>query len=232
MLATETVSAAPTSPRRFAPRSVFTPSSGAEPEGAEARLLAGLQSGDALAFEVLVRTYSGRMLAVTRRLLQNEEDARDAVQQAFLCAFRSVQQFRGQSRLSTWLHRIAVNAALMKRRADASRPETPIDPLLPEFTSEGYHAHPVDTLPETALMRREARAMVRAAIERLPENYRTVVLLRDIEELSTEEAAEALGITTTAVKLRLHRARQALRTLLHTERVGKLPCRGGGVEGC
>ena len=181
---------------------------------AEARLIAGLQRGDALAFEVLVHTYSGRMLAVTRRVLQNEEDARDAVQQAFLCAFRSVKQFRAQSRLSTWLHRIAVNAALMKRRAAASRPETPIDPLLPEFAADGHHARPVETLPETALMRRETRQQVRAAIARLPENYRTVVLLRDIEELSTEESADLLGITPTAVKLRLHRARQALRTLL------------------
>lgn len=214
MLENQAVLAGEPSHKRHALRSVFIPSSEAEPEGAEARLLAGLQHGDPLAFEVLVRTYGGRMLAVTRRLLQHEEDARDAVQQAFLCAFRSVQQFRGQSRLSTWLHRIAVNAALMKRRADASRPETPIDPLLPEFTSEGYHARPVEMLPEAALMRREARALVRAAIARLPENYRTVVLLRDIEELSTEETAQALGITTTAVKLRLHRARQALRTLL------------------
>jgi RNA polymerase sigma-70 factor (ECF subfamily) len=213
MLATETgpVGRTPVAPR--APQS-FTPREEPEPESSEARLLAGLQSGDEVAFEVLVRTYGGRMLAVTRRLLQNEDDARDAVQEAFLCAFRSVQQFRGQSRLSTWLHRIAVNAALMKRRAAASRPETAIDPLLPEFAADGHHARPVETLPEAALMRREARQLVRAAIARLPENYRTVVLLRDIEELSTEETAQTLGITTTAVKLRLHRARQALRTLL------------------
>jgi RNA polymerase sigma-70 factor (ECF subfamily) len=132
-------------------------------------------------------------------------------------AFRALPRFEGQSRLSTWLHRIVVNAALMKLRRARARPEEPIEPLLPGFHADGHAAVEYRAWEEGAdrmLERAELRARVRAAIDRLPERYRTVLVLRDIEELGTGEVARLLGVTPNAVKIRLHRARQALRGLL------------------
>lgn len=187
------------------------------PEADERRLLERLRAGDEAAFEVLVRANTGRLLAVARRLLPTEEDAREAVQEAFLSAFRSLPRFEGGSKLSTWLHRITVNAALMRLRTRRRKPEESLDAFLPSFLEDGHHAEVFSTWPEPAdraLERAEVQAMVRAQVERLPESYRTVLVLRDIEGMDTEEVAAALGMTTNAVKMRLHRGRQALRTLL------------------
>jgi RNA polymerase sigma-70 factor (ECF subfamily) len=176
-----------------------------------------LRSGEAEAFEALVRRETPRLLAVARRLLRNEEDARDAVQDGFVSAFRSLDGFGGRCQVSTWLHRITVNAALMKLRARRRKPEDPIEDLLPSFLEDGHHArHPHEwrDTGEALLASREDRAFVRAAIDRLPDSYRTVLLLRDIEELDTAEVAQLLGVSDNVVKVRLHRARQALRTLL------------------
>src|SRR5262245_57571185 len=189
----------------------------------ETMLLTDLQEGNEQAFETLVRVYGGRLLAVARRFVRNDQDAQDVVQSAFLNAFRSVGQFEGQCLIGTWLHRIVVNTALMKLRSRRRKPETPIDQLLPGFQEDGHHVEqfadwcaPADELIERA----ETRAIVRACIDRLPDNYREVLSLRDIEELSTDESARALRMTPTAVKVRLHRARQALSTLLRKEFAG------------
>jgi RNA polymerase sigma-70 factor (ECF subfamily) len=180
-------------------------------------LLADLRAGREEAFARLLREHGGRMLAVARRLVRDEEDARDAVQEAFVSAFRSLDRFERGSRLSTWLHRIVVNCCLMRLRSRQRRPEESIDDLLPRFLKDGHQevpavdwSEPIDAL----LQRREICTLVRASIDRLPESYRTVLLLRDIGEVSTAEAADLLGITENALKIRLHRARQALRTLL------------------
>ncbi len=157
------------------------------------------------------------MLAVARRMLRNDEEARDALQEAFLLAFRGLPNFQGQSRLSTWLHRIVVNAALMKLRRRRAHPEESIEPLLPTFLEDGHSTHSYGDWSESAetlLERAEVCSLVRASIDRLPKTYRTVLLLRDIEELDTTEVAGMLGISANAVKIRLHRARQALRELL------------------
>ena len=183
----------------------------------EARLLVALRRGEDWAYEELVRAHTGRLLAVARRFLRNPEDAGDAVQDAFISAFRSLDRFEGTSRLSTWLHRIVVNAALMKLRSRRRAPEDSIEDLLPKFLEDGHQIHPSQdwsVTSEEAMQQRETRELVRSCIDRLPEGYRTVLLLRDIEELDTEEAAEILGISPNAVKIRLHRARQALRGLL------------------
>jgi RNA polymerase sigma-70 factor (ECF subfamily) len=139
------------------------------------------------------------------------------VQDAFLLAFRGLPDFGGRCRLSTWLHRIVVNAALMKLRTRSRRPEAPLEGLLPEFLPDGHHVTQFtdwSLSPSQRLLRAETRDLVRMAIDRLPDSYRTILLLRDIEDLDTVEVAELLGITPNAVKIRLHRARQALRTLL------------------
>ena len=180
-------------------------------------LVQRLRQGDEQAFEQLVRAQGPRLLTVARRILGNEEDAREVVQEAFLSAHKSLDGFSGDSQLSTWLHRIVINAALMRARRLKKSSEKTITDLLPQFNSNGYPTEPVADWSETAertLEKAEARAQVRHAIDQLPESHRTVLLLRDIEELSTEETAQQLGIKPGAVKTRLHRARQALRALL------------------
>ena len=185
----------------------------------EAELVEGLRRGDEAAFEQLVREHGGRMLATARRLLNAEDDARDAVQDAFVSAFKAIGTFSGTAKLSTWLHRIVVNAALMKIRSRRRKPEESIDELLPCFDERGEWVSGMTTgdVPNDLLEQRETRQMVRRCIEHLPDTYRAVLMLRDIEDLDTEEAADILEISPNAVKIRLHRARQALRTLLETE---------------
>jgi RNA polymerase sigma-70 factor (ECF subfamily) len=189
----------------------------ATPVDDEATLVAQLRAGDEAAFEQVVRAYGGRLLAVARRIVGTEEDARDVVQDAFLNAFKSLDRFEGNAKLSTWLHRIVVNAALMKLRTRKRKPEQSIESMLPSFLEDGHHEErfqsweePVDKLMERA----ENRQLVRQQIDALPEGYRTVLVLRDIEGLDTEETAKVLGLSVNATKIRLHRARQALRTLL------------------
>ena len=185
-----------------------------------APLLEGLRRGDDHAFATLVRQHGGRMLATARRLLRDDDEAEDAVQEAFVSAARAIDGFAGDSKLSTWLHRVVVNTALMRLRSRRRRREEPIDDLLPRFDADGHHAEGVvgwETPSDVLLERRQTRAMVRRCIDELPERYRTVILLRDIEEMDTEETAHSIGSTPNAVKIRLHRARQALRTLLARE---------------
>ena len=179
-------------------------------------LLTRLRSGEPEAFEELVRAQTGKLLAVARRILPTEEDARDAVQDAFLFAFRSLDRFEGNSQLSTWLHRIAVNASLMRLRTRRRKREESLEPLLPAYQDDGHHMERFATWDDPAqkIERAETKALVRGLIDQLPDGYRTVLLLRDIEGLDTEEAAKLLETTPNAVKVRLHRARQALRTLL------------------
>ena len=183
----------------------------------EEKLVERLLAGEEQAYEELVRTYGGRLLAVARRFLPVEEDARDAVQDAFLSAFRSIDRFEGNAQLSTWLHRIVVNAALMKLRTRRRKPEQSIEDFLPDYLDDGHFARPaspwrVDGLDPTE--QKELRELVMNSIQSMPEGHRNVLLLRDIEDLDTEETAELLGISPGAVKTRLHRARQALRELL------------------
>jgi RNA polymerase sigma-70 factor (ECF subfamily) len=180
-------------------------------------LVRRLQNGEDEAFEELVRRHAGRLLCVARRFLSSEEDARDAVQEAFVAAFRSIGGFASTAQLSTWLHRIVVNACLMTLRKRRRKPEEAIEPHLPRFLEDGHQVEASVTWSEpvdAGLVRKELCALVRRSIDQLPDTYRTVLLLRDIEELSTEDAASILGTTANAVKLRLHRARQALRAIL------------------
>jgi RNA polymerase sigma-70 factor (ECF subfamily) len=187
---------------------------------AEAALVAALKAGDDWAFEAVVRMYGGRLLAVARRYVRNDEDAADVLQSAYLSAFKAIAGFEGSAQLATWLHRIVVNCALMKLRTRRRKPEESIDDLLPVFLDDGHHAEQFaawTTSADVLLEQGRTRQLVRSCIDELPEGYRTVLLLRDIEERSTQEVAELLLLTPTAVKVRLHRARQALATLLRRE---------------
>lgn len=193
-------------------------------EAEEVALLSSLRAGEEAAFERLIRAYGGRLLAVARRIVRDEQEAQDALQESFLSALQAIPRFEGRSRLYTWLHRIVVHAALYKLRARKSRAESSIEELLPQFLPDGHQAtSSVEwrELPERAIDDRKLCALVRGCIDRLPEIYRTVLLLRDIEELDTETTARILQINEGAVKVRLHRARQALRTLLDPHLLGE-----------
>lgn len=194
------------------------PSNNGTAKDAEVELVERLKAGDDGAYEELVSAHAAQLLMVARRYLPNEEDAQDALQEAFLSAFKGIDRFEGKSKISSWLHRIVINAALMKLRSRKGKQEESIDEALPRFSEDGTrYLHPPGRWSEPvdeALQRREVRALVRELIDRLPDSYRTVLLLRDIEELDTEETAQLLEISTNAVKVRLHRARQALRELL------------------
>lgn len=184
---------------------------------AERRLVDRLRAGDGDAFETLVREQGGRMLAAARRVTRHDAEAAEAVQDAFIAAFRSIDRFEGGARLSTWLHRIVVNAALMRIRSRDRRAEDSIEDLLPAFLPDGHQVSataPWRASAHDEAEREQERRIVRACIDQLPEKYRLVLLLRDIEEWDTEETAKALETNSNVVKIRLHRARQALRTLL------------------
>jgi RNA polymerase sigma-70 factor (ECF subfamily) len=177
-------------------------------------LLDRLRARDPAAFEQLVRATTARLLATARRFLHDEQLAQDALQEAFLQAYKALPQFQGRSGLPTWLHAIVVRACLMRLRYDRSRPETSIDELLPTFARDGHRQNVGPAWKPDHGATPEDLALVRKAIDRLPQDFRNVVLLRDIEELDTRQAAETLGVSESVVKTRLHRAHQALRTLL------------------
>lgn len=180
-------------------------------------LVERLRAGDESAFDLVVRANGRRLLATARRMLRSEEEARDAVQETFLQAFRGLAGFQAEARLSTWLGRILINACLVRLRTRRRRPEVAIDECLPRFLEDGHRVDPGPGWAPSAiasLESEETRALVRDQIERLPDDYRNVLLLRDIQDLDTDETANILGITPGATKVRLHRARQALRALL------------------
>jgi RNA polymerase sigma-70 factor (ECF subfamily) len=179
-------------------------------------LLAALRRNEGPAYERLVRETTPRLLAVARRMLPNEDDALDAVQEGFLAAFKGLPSFDGNSRLTTWLHRIVVNACLMKLRSKRRRPERSIEDMLPRFKEDGHAWEPGSTWqsPLKGLEEQEVSARMLEAIDSLPENYRIVLVLRDIQGLDTAETGVIVGLSENAVKTRLHRARQALRELI------------------
>jgi RNA polymerase sigma-70 factor, ECF subfamily len=195
--------------------------------GDEVSLVAGLRSADPSAYELFLRLHGGRMLATARRIMGEEEAARDAVQDAMLSIVRSISRFDGASLLSTWAHRIVVNACLMRLRTRRRRPELSIESLLPRFDDRGHRelSGPGSTpsalarhdSPADGIEQRELRRTVWEAIARLPDGYREVLIMRDMEQLDTQQTAAALGLTVDAAKTRLHRARQALRAILEKD---------------
>jgi RNA polymerase sigma-70 factor (ECF subfamily) len=185
---------------------------------AEDRRTHALRSGDRHAGERLVREHGGWMLALALRYVRDRALAEDCVQEAFLQAFRSIRAFEGRSALKSWLFRIVVNTALMKLRSRRARLELLLDDIGPPSAAcarpEPQPAWAEVPTPEEHLTRKEVCELVAAKLMELPDCYRIVLLLRDIEGLSTEETARRLGMTQGAVKVRLHRARAALKVLV------------------
>lgn len=180
----------------------------------EAAWLAALRAGDEAAFAELVSAYSSKIYNVALRLLNDPAEAEDVLQETFLNAYRSIGSFEGRSSLGTWLYRIATNAGLMRLRGD--KDTLSLDEPLELGNGEFVPRQLVDwsQAPEGELLSAEARQVMDAAIARLPDALRATFVLRDIEELSGEETAEALGISLAAMKSRLHRARLFLRQQL------------------
>jgi RNA polymerase sigma-70 factor (ECF subfamily) len=175
-------------------------------------------SGDEAAFEALVRRYQQRVCGLARRLT-SETDAPDVVQETFLQVYRNLRGFRGDSRFSTWLYRIATNASLMHRRARARRPAESLEAYLPQFDVRGKHLTTPDALRvasrvDEMLDRKALAEKAHAAIDRLPDLYREAFVLRDLEELSTAEVAQVLELEPATVRQRVHRARLMVRGYL------------------
>lgn len=174
-----------------------------------------LKAGSQDAFTVMVERYSPTVYNLALRMLNNPQEAEEVLQETFISAFRSLDRFEARSQLGTWLYRIAYNAALMRLRKHQV-PVASIDEPMPGEEGEALPRELVDwtALPDRVLLAGELRGVLSAAIAELPETLRSVFVLRDIEGLSTAETAEVLGLTETNVKVRLHRARLALRERL------------------
>ncbi len=190
-------------------------------------LAAHAAAGDDRAFETLLGRYEARVYRLAWRLTGDEGDAQDALQDAFLQVYRNLASFRGESRFSTWLYRIATNAALMRRRARKRRPTESLEAYLPRFDDEGAHLGEPAVLrvacrADEMLDRRRLAEKAREGIARLPDLYREAFVLRDLEELSTAEVADLLGLDPAAVRQRVHRARLMLRGYL-SDLVGVKP---------
>jgi RNA polymerase sigma-70 factor (ECF subfamily) len=174
--------------------------------------------GDEAAFDTLVDRYQERVYRLSRRLTGNRADAEDALQETFLRVFRRLSTFRGESRFSTWLYRIATNTSLMLCRSRGRRRSEPLEAYLPRFDAEGRHARNVDharaARADVILERSRVARDVASALARLPSAYRTAFVLRDLEEMSTTEVADVLRLTPAAVRQRVHRARLMMRGYL------------------
>ncbi len=178
-------------------------------------LVARLKARDKSALENLLREHGGRLYGVALQVLRDETEAQEAVQDALITIWNKIDQFEGRSPFTTWLHRVAANAALMKLRKNkkfeqhVSLESDGPDHDLPVIQLADPREGPGDTL-----LRGELGERVRTAIDALPEPYRTTVLLADVDEMAMEEIAETMGVTVPAVKSRLHRGRLALRKVL------------------
>lgn len=185
--------------------------------GSEADMLSGLRAGDPAAFRQFVDLYSADIYGVALKLLGNEQEAEDVLQETFLSAFEAIGRFEGRSRLSTWLYRIATNASLSRLRKRRRAATVSLDdPAGDEVGGEPRSLALVDwsAAPDEQLLSTEARLEMDRAIAELPETLRSAFVLRDVQGMSGEETAEILEISVQAVKTRLHRARLWLRERL------------------
>jgi RNA polymerase sigma-70 factor (ECF subfamily) len=193
----------------------LTPTTSAAPSFDEANLVEKAKAGDAQAFTELVNQYERKIYRLAKHITQNDEDAEDVLQETFLKAYEHLNNFQGNSKFYTWIVRIAVNESLMKLRKRKGDRTVPLDE--PVDTGEEMVAREIavwEDNPEQRYSREEMQQILDEAVQSLKPDFRTVFILRDIEELSTEETAESLGISIPAVKSRLLRARLALREKL------------------
>jgi RNA polymerase sigma-70 factor (ECF subfamily) len=181
----------------------------------ETALVAAAKAGDSGAFSELIRHYDRRVFRMAKQITQNDDDAEDVLQETFLKAYTHLDDFQGNSKFYTWVVRIAVNEALMKLRKRRSDRTVPLDDPIDTGEDEVVREIAVwDQNPEDTYSREELGTILDEAVQSLKPAYRTVFILRDIEELSIEETAETLNLSISAVKSRLLRARLQLREKL------------------
>jgi RNA polymerase sigma-70 factor, ECF subfamily len=184
----------------------------------DADLVEALRRDDPHAMETLVGTYGDRVYRLGLRITGSQQDAEEVAQDALWTAGRKIGTFKGESAFGSWLYRIAANAAYMKLRSRrAKERELPLDDLLPTLEDNGVHFEPMDDWSERVddhALRGELRTVLEQAIDELPADYRTALVLHDIEGLSNPEIAESLGISLPALKSRVHRSRLYLRKRL------------------
>jgi RNA polymerase sigma-70 factor (ECF subfamily) len=192
----------------------------------EVMLIERLRAQDTSVLEILMERYSPRIYRVAFGITRSHGDAEEVVQDVFVTLFRKIDSFEGRAALGTWLYRVAANAALIKRRGKRAEVEVHLEDYLPTFEADGHREGDRTMLladwsetPERELLSGEAREILEEGLALLPDHYRAILVLRDVEELSNEEVAEALGESVASVKSRLHRARMALREVL-TRRLG------------
>jgi len=178
-------------------------------------------AGDAGALEALMGRHAGRVYRLAFGITRNPADAEEVVQDVFLTVVRKGGSFEGQATLATWMYRVTMNAALNRRRGKRRELEVSLEEHLPTYTEDGHRAGDRSDLlidwsstPEDRALSGESRRVLESAIDSLPEHYRAVLILRDVEELSNEEVASIVGDSLASVKSRLHRARMALREQL------------------
>jgi len=182
-------------------------------------LVARARAKDEAAFEELVTRYEDKLYRLAMRFVRNETDAQEILQDAFLSAWRNLPTFEGRAQFGSWMYRVTVNAALMLLRSRNRHPEVGVDEVEPsalnQAVAEGGQMMRSSAnwtqRPDDQLQSEELRRYIQLSVDALPDGLRTVFLLRDVEELSTEDTAEVLGLSVPAVKTRLHRARLALR---------------------
>ena len=194
----------------------------ADGQPTDRELVEKAQKGDGQAFAMLVDRHQRQLFRLALRMTGSEADAQEVLQEAFLNAYQKLPLFRGEAQFSSWLYRIAANSALMrlrrKRRAPDALGEQPLELAGPRFSAEGY-LEPTSTSDwsqraDERMMSGQLGDAINKAVDQLPEDYRTVFLLKDVDGLSNEDIAQALDLTVPAVKSRLHRARLALREKL------------------
>ena len=184
-------------------------------------LLTNAAGGDASALETLMGRHSGRVYRLAYGITRSQGDAEEVVQDVFLQMVLKGTGFEGRAALSTWIYRVTTNLSLNKRRGKRRELETSLEDYLPTYRADGHREGERSVLvrdwsntPEQELLSGEARRILNDAIDRLPEHYRAVLILKDVEELSSDEVADVVGDSVGAVKTRLHRARMALREQL------------------
>lgn len=187
-----------------------------EKQSAEFALVRRVQDGDVNSFYELVRPYERAVFLAARGLVKNDADAEDVAQEAVLKAFKGISHFRGEAKFSTWLIQIAINEAKMKLRKDRRHLYDSIEEGQPGDDGDYVPRDFADwrEIPSEALQRKEIRDALNKALDSLPDKYRTVLVLRDVQQLSIKETAQVLGITEVSVKTRLSRARLQLRDAL------------------
>lgn len=182
------------------------------------QLVARAQNGDLTAFEGLVERHEDRLYRLAMRLLRNDNDAREVLQESFVTAWQKLGNFAGRAQFGSWIYRVTLNTALMLLRSRRRRPMVSMDDMTEEAVSAGIAAgseQPANDWtrrPDEQLQSAELKEHIQQAVGELPEILRLTFVLRDVEGLSTEETAEALDVTVQTVKTRLHRARLALRS--------------------